>query len=250
MKFINKSQLYVYSFIALFAAWYIVSVIVGNEVFPAPILVMKQFSFELTKIEFWGNTYSSLLRIVSGLALAFMTAVPLGLIFGSSPKLDRLFSPVIYISYPIPKIIFLPIILLLFGLGNWSKVILIAIIIFFQLLITTRDSARQIDNNVQYSFKSLGGTKMQYFRHVVWPASLPGIYTSLRIGTGTAVAVLFFVESISARSGLGMYIIDAWGRADYVSMFVGMLALSLIGIILYEIFEMLEKISCKWKSVV
>ncbi len=120
---------------------------------------------------------------------------------------------------------------------------------FFQLLITTRDSARLIDNNIKFSFWSLGGNKLQYFRNVVWPASLPGIFTALRIGVGTAVAVLFFVESISARSGLGMYIIDAWGRADYISMFVGMIALSLIGIILYEIFDMLEKVTCKWKSV-
>lgn len=245
----NKLLLYIISFMALFALWQLLSFFIGNEVLPPPLPVISAFFNELSNSNFWSNTYSSLYRIIGGLGLAFITAVPLGLIFGSVPKLDRWFSPIIYISYPIPKIILLPVILLLFGLGNLSKIILIAIIIFFQLLITTRDSARLIDNNIKYSFKSLSGSKIQYFRHVVWPATLPGIYTSLRIGTGTAVAVLFFVESISARSGLGMYIIDAWGRADYVSMFVGMLALSLIGIILYELFDLLEKISCKWNNI-
>ncbi|NHZ84450.1 MAG: ABC transporter permease subunit [Planctomycetia bacterium] len=246
----NKLFLYLLSFAALFALWQILSLLIGSEVLPSPIPVVLAFFVELTKSDFWQNTYSSLFRILGGLGLAFITAVPFGLLLGSSPKLDKWFSPIIYISYPIPKIILLPVILLLFGLGNLSKIILIAIIVFFQLLITTRDSARLIDNNIKYSFKSLGGSKIQYFNHVVWPATLPGVYTSLRIGTGTAVAVLFFVESISARSGLGMYIIDAWGRADYISMFVGMLALSLIGIMLYELFDLLEKISCKWKSII
>jgi len=246
----NKIFLYLISFVALFALWQILSLLIGSEVLPPPIPVITAFFAELTNSDFWQNTYSSLFRILGGLGLAFITAVPLGLILGSFPKLDRWFSPIIYISYPIPKIIFLPVILLLFGLGDLSKIVLIAIIVFFQLLITTRDSARFIDNTVKHSFKSLGGSKIQYFNHVVWPATLPGIYTSLRIGTGTAVAVLFFVESISARSGLGMYIIDAWGRADYISMFVGMFALSLIGIMLYELFDLLEKFSCKWKNVV
>jgi NitT/TauT family transport system permease protein len=84
---------------------------------------------------------------------------------------------------------------------------------------------------------------------VVWPISLPGIFTSLRIGTGTAVAVLFFVESIATRKGLGFYIIDAWGRADYSTMFVGIIALSCIGIILYEVFDLLERKLCKWKNI-
>ena len=84
---------------------------------------------------------------------------------------------------------------------------------------------------------------------MVWPVSLPGIFTSLRIGTGTAVAVLFFVESISARRGLGLYLIDSWGRADYNAMFVGIIALSVIGIVLYEIFDILEKKVCPWRNL-
>ena len=83
----------------------------------------------------------------------------------------------------------------------------------------------------------------------VWPVSLPGIFTSLRIVTGTAVAVLFFVESIGTNRGLGFYIIDSWGRADYAAMFVGIIALSVIGIVLYEAFDLLERRLCKWKSV-
>jgi NitT/TauT family transport system permease protein len=79
--------------------------------------------------------------------------------------------------------------------------------------------------------------------------ALPGIFTSLRISTGTAVAVLFFVESISTSRGLGLYLIDAWGRADYATMFVGIIALSAIGIVLYEAFDVLERRLCAWKNL-
>ncbi len=245
----KKIILYLLSIITILVFWQILALLINNQILPKPLPVLKKLTVELANTDFWYHIYSSLIRIIAGLFLAFISAVPLGLALGSSQKLDKIFSPLIYISYPIPKIVLLPIILLIFGLNHLSKIILIAIIIFFQLLITTRDSARQIDNNIKYSFKSLGGSKWQYFRHVVWPAALPGVYTALRIGIGTAVAVLFFVESLSARSGLGIYIIDAWGRADYITMFVGIIALSLTGIVLYEIFDSLEKYSSKWKNL-
>jgi NitT/TauT family transport system permease protein len=129
-----------------------------------------------------------------------------------------------------------------------SKVLLIALIVFFQLLITTRDAAKQVGIEMIYVFKSLGGNRWHYFRHVVWPVSLPGIFTSLRIATGIAVAVLFFAESIGTRKGLGFYIIDTWGRADFPAMFVGIIVLSAIGIVLYESFDLLERKLCKWKN--
>ena len=181
--------------------------------------------------------------------LAFITAVPLGLILGSSRRVDRVAAPFVYLSYPVPKIVFLPVILLLFGLGDLSKIVLVAMIVFFQLLITTRDAARQITKEMRYSMKSLGADRRDFFLHVVWPVCLPGIFTSLRIGIGTAIAVLFFVESIGTRQGLGLYILDAWGMADYSAMYVGIISLSALGIIVYEIFDRLERHYCHWKSL-
>jgi NitT/TauT family transport system permease protein len=239
---------YLCTLLGLTGLWFVVSAILGDNLLPGPLPTFARLGHEIGQTAFWKHIQASAYRIMGGLICAFLVGVPLGLVLGSSRRLDSLFSPVVYLSYPIPKIVFLPIILLFFGLGDASKVLLIALIVFFQLLITTRDSARQIEMGVIYAFKSLGGTRWDYFRHVVWPVSLPGIFTSLRVGTGIAVAVLFFVESIGTRRGLGFYIIDAWGRADYPSMFVGIIALSGIGIVLYETFDYLEKRVCQWKA--
>jgi NitT/TauT family transport system permease protein len=239
---------YLVTILLIYALWYVLSLLLGSNLLPDPFLVLRQGISELDKGLFWSHVAASLFRILAGLFFGFILAVPIGLFLGSNERFDRLFAPLIYLGYPIPKIVLMPIIFVLFGLGDTGKIVLITMIIFFQLLITTRDSARKISMEVIYSLKSLGGNRWHFYRHVVWPISLPGIFTSLRIGTGTAVAVLFFVESIATRKGLGFYIIDAWGRADYPTMFVGIIALSCIGIILYEVFDLLEKKLCKWKN--
>jgi NitT/TauT family transport system permease protein len=239
---------YAITVLLIFAAWYGLSTVLGSTLLPNPFDVFLQGFREISVYAFWRHVWASAFRILAGLIIAFVSAVPLGLFLGSNARLDRFFSPLIYLGYPVPKIVLLPIIFVLFGLGDSGKIVLIGLIIFFQLLITTRDAARTIDREVVYSLKSLGGDRFDFYRHVVWPVSLPGIFTSLRIVTGTAVAVLFFVESIGTNRGLGFYIIDAWGRADYATMFVGIIALSVIGIILYETFDVLERRLCKWKN--
>lgn len=247
MKF-KRLLTYGATLLAIGILWQAASWMLGSLLLPGPGEVGRKLVVEAGRPIFWEHTFASTWRISAALFLSFITAVPLGLVMGANPRVDRLLEPLIYLSYPIPKIVLLPIILLLFGLGDTSKIILITLIIAFQLLITARDTVRQIDLGVIYSFRSLGGTTWQYYRHVVWPVALPGIFTALRIGTGTAVAVLFFVESISTHRGLGLYLIDSWGRADYAAMFVGIIALSALGIVLYETFDVLEKRVCRWRN--
>lgn len=239
---------YVVTIVLIYVLWYVLSLVLGSTILPDPFLVFLRGFNQIATSAFWLHVEISVLRMLAGLFFAFILAVPAGLVLGSNQKLDNLFAPLIYLGYPVPKIVLMPIIFVLFGIGDTGKIVLLTMIIFFQLLITTRDSARKISTETIYSLKSLGATRLDFYIHVVWPVSLPGIFTSLRIGTGTAVAVLFFVESIATSRGLGFYIIDAWGRADYATMFVGIIALSLIGIIFYECFDLLERRFCKWKN--
>ncbi len=247
----NRRQFLAYAITVflIYAAWYLLSLALGSNVLPDPFSVFSRGLKEIRQYSFWGHVEASSFRIVTSLAIAFFTATPLGLLLGSNERLDRLFSPLIYLGYPIPKIVLMPIVFVLFGLGDTGKIVLITMIVFFQLLITTRDAARKIDREIVYSLQSLGGNRWDFYVHVVWPISLSGIFTSLRIVTGTSIAVLFFVESIATNKGLGYYIIDSWGRADYAHMFIGIIALSVIGIVLYETFDILERKICKWKNI-
>ncbi len=234
---------------ALLLLWQVASMLAGPMIVPGPSLTAATWLGEAATKAYWVHFGVSAYRILVSLAVAFVAAVPLGLALGASRRADRASAPFIYLSYPIPKIVFLPLILLVFGLGDMSKVFLIALIVFFQLLITTRDSARQITKEMRYSMKSLGARRWDFFWHVVWPVGLPGIFTSLRIGVGTAVAVLFFAESIGTEHGLGLFIMDAWGRNDAPLLFVGIVSLSALGVMIYEMFDILEKRFCRWKDL-
>jgi NitT/TauT family transport system permease protein len=97
--------------------------------------------------------------------------------------------------------------------------------------------------------RSLGASRSQVFRHVVVPAALPDIFTALRIASGTAVAVLFLAETVAGTSGLGWYIMDAWGRIAYSEMFAGIVALALLGVALYELLDFAERRLAPWTRV-
>ena len=112
-------------------------------------------------------------RVVAGILLAMLVALPLGLMLGQSPSLNRFFSPIVYISLPIPKIVFLPVILLLFGIGDTSKIFIIFIVLFFQILVVVRDQAAALRPELIYSVRSLGAGRRALFRFVYLPATVP-----------------------------------------------------------------------------
>lgn len=245
-----KSNLgYLWGVLVLLGLWQIGAWWAHESVFVGPATVFGKLVQESKTRLFWEHVGASSLRILAALMLSFIAAVPLGLFLGLSPKADRLARPLIYLTYPVPKIVLLPLVLLIFGLGDIGKIAMLSLILFFQLLITTRDAARGVSRSARYSLYSLGGTKRHLFIHVIWPSCLPAVFTALRIATGTVVAVLFFVESIGTRYGMGFYILDAWGRADIPQIFVGMVVLAVMGVVLYETFDILERVFCRWHQL-
>ncbi len=245
----NRKSGYLAAILALLALWQVGAAMSGPNIIPTPAITMEKLFHEAQTIRFWKHVEASSFRIVCALAISFVTAIPLGLYLGSSRRADRIARPLIYLTYPAPKIVFLPLALLLFGIGDLSKIMLLSFILFFQLLITARDSARSVSRSAKYSLKSLGANRWDLFIHVIWPSTLPSIFTALRIATGTVVAVLFFVESIGARYGIGFYILDAWGRADIPQIYAGILMMAIMGVILYETFDILERVYCRWNQL-
>lgn len=245
----NSRKGYIWGVLVLLGAWQLGAWWAGESIVTGPVTVLLKLIEECKTVRFWENVGASSFRIVAALFVAFVTAVPLGLALGSSRRADRLAQPLIYLTYPVPKIVFLPLVLLIFGLGDTGKIGMLSIILFFQLLITTRDAARGVSRSARYSLYSLGGTRWHLFVHVIWPSCLPAVFTALRIATGTVVAVLFFVESIGTRYGMGFYILDAWGRADIPQIFVGIVVLAVMGVVLYETFDILERVFCRWNQL-
>ena len=188
------------------------------------------------------------LRIGYGIALAFSLAVPIGLL-SHERRVDKFVAPLIYMLYPIPHIVLLPVIILLFGIGDLSKIIMITLIVFFQILVTTRDASRNISRNYIYPMLSLGARKKEIYKHVILPASFPKILTAMRISVGTSIAVLFFVESFATTRGLGYLIMDAWSRANYPDLYAAIVTMGLLGFGVYILIDRVERKVCRWVYV-
>jgi NitT/TauT family transport system permease protein len=187
-------------------------------------------------------------RVLAAMGVSVITAVPVGLGLGQSPKLDRVFSPLIAVVYPIPKIVFLPVIYVLMGITDISKIFLIALIIFFQILVVVRDEAANLHSELILSVRSLGAGRRALFRYVYFPASLPAVLTALRVSVGTAIAVLFIAEQSLTTYGLGYYIVvETYQVLRYPEMYTGILAMSLLGLILYFIIKALEHRFCRYQ---
>lgn len=233
---------------ALLAFWQIGSVALGEFLLPRPLEVLAYFGESLTTGAFWQHAGASAWRVASAMSLAWIVAFPLGLILGHVRAVDNALSPLVFLTYPLPKIVLLPLFLTLFGLGDLPRVLLIALTTGYQILVVTRASAQGLDRKYLDSFRSLGGSPVQTLRHILIPAALPDAMTALKVASGTAVAVLFMAESFATRKGLGFLIMDAWGRGDQLEMFTGILAMSLLGVALYELCNALEKKCCRWRS--
>lgn len=232
--------------LALLVIWQIAAWLVHRPILPGPIIVGIAFIHEIQG-ELPAHFLVSLWRVVASMLLAIFTAVPAGLVLGQSPRLNGLFTPLIYILYPIPKVVFVPIVLLFLGLGDAPKILIIFIILFFQILVLVRDQAASLRQELIFSVRSLGAGRRALFRFVYLPASLPAILTALRQSIGTAVAVLYVAELYATQKGLGYYIyLNGSTLFNYPAMYVGILAMSLLGLGLYYTVDWMQKRLCKW----
>lgn len=241
---------YLVSIVALLLSWKLAAMALSVAAFPPPDAVFSALGQAMKSLIFWVHFGASGWRVVAAVITAWVIAFPLGVFLGMSRRVDNVLAPTIFMTYPIPKIVLLPIVLMLFGLGDASKIFMIALIVGYQILVATRDRVMNLEKKYLDAFQALGGSQWQAVRHVIIPAALPEAFTALRISTGTAVAVLFFVESFATQRGLGYWIMDTWGRADFEKMFVGIIGLSVLGVALYEICNYLEKNFCAWNYVI
>lgn len=235
--------------LALLVIWQIMAMIVNMSILPQPFEVLTVFFRELGK-DMMIHFGVSLWRVVAGMVLSVLIAVPLGLAIGGSKRLNRIFSPFIYLLYPIPKVVFVPVVILFLGIGDVAKIAILFLILFFQILVLVRDQAAGLPPQMIESLQSLGAGRRALFRFVYLPASYPAILTGLRQSIGTAVAVLYITELSATKYGLGYYIYyEGSTLLDYPAMYAGVIAMSLLGLGMYFGVDWLDRRWSKWKHV-
>jgi ABC-type nitrate/sulfonate/bicarbonate transport system permease component len=197
------------------------------------------------KNEYLSHLTASLSRVFWGTIAGFLPGVTIGLSMGLYPTLRAIINPLVAVAYPVPKIAILPLLLMIFGLSETTKILVIAIGVFFLVLINTLQGVLQMP---QIYFEVAEVYKIGNFRRffrIVLPGAFPHIFTGLRLGVGYGLVLIVAAEFVS-KSGLGFLIWESWELFLVERMYVGLVSISLLGYLLNLMLEQLEKRIVPW----
>ena len=241
------------SLILFFIIWQLICTINVSKGFfnprflPSPIDVIKTGYEYIANGKLWDHIFSSLYRTLMGFGLGVIVAMLLGILITQWKVLDNLISPVLNMIGPIPVFAFLPMFIIWFGIGESSKVVLIAYATFMPLLTYTIDGIKNTNPVLIRSAKSLGANNFQIFTKVIMKSALPNVFVGMKVSLALTFSALVVAEMMGASKGLGFMINNArnWFKID--DMF---LAAALIGVeytIFYAILSLAEGSLFKWK---
>ncbi len=216
--------------------------------FPPPSMIFKTLIEVISSGELQSNVYASLVRIFWGFLLGTIPGIVLGLIMGWSKKVRAIVDPIIAATYPIPKIAIFPLFLLIFGIGELSKIILIAIGCFFLVLINSMAGVRNINKTYFEVAENYGAGRMKTFTRIILPGSLPMVFSGVRLALGGSLLMVVAAELLAANEGIGAMIWYAWETLETEKIYVGILICGLLGFLFTAVLKKIERILIPWEE--
>jgi len=221
--------------------------LIDTRFFPAPTTILHTLVGLIDSGVLWTNTWASLQRLFWGFLLGGLPALVLGVIMGLSRPLRAAIDPLIAATYPIPKSAIFPLILLIFGLGEASKIVMVAIGMFFPICINAVAGVLEINKIYLDVGKNFQASRWQMFRTIALPGALPFIMSGIKLGVGMGLILIAIAEMIGAKSGLGYLIWNAWEILSVETMYVGLLMIAMLGFLFSLILDELERWIIPWK---
>lgn len=216
--------------------------------FPTPVIIAQKM-FELTMSgELWMHLGASLQRLWWGSLLGGVPALLIGILMGLYRPVHAAIDPLISATYPVPKSAILPLILLIFGLGEASKIVMVALGMFYPVVINTISGVRQIDKIYLDVGKNFSASRWQTFRTIALPGAMPSILAGIKLGVGMGLILIAISEMVGAKTGIGFMIWDAWQVLSVETMYVGLIVISILGFLLTLLLNEIEGWVLPWKS--
>jgi ABC-type nitrate/sulfonate/bicarbonate transport system permease component len=235
--------------IALLALWELLSRagILDDRFFPPPSEIASTFVDLARSGELWSNTWISVRRVLLGLLMGAIPALVIGLAMGLYRPVRAALDPIVAATYPIPKSAIVPLLLLIFGLGEMSKIVMVAIGAFFPVVMNTAAGVREIPPIYRDVGQNFGASRWQTFRTIALPGALPLIMTGLKLAVGLGLILIVIAEMIGAKSGLGFMIWNAWQIFAVPTMYVGLITISILGVLFTLALTELERLVIPWR---
>jgi NitT/TauT family transport system permease protein len=217
-------------------------------ILPSPAQVGVRFAQAIVDGSLFRNTLVTLLEVLAGLALGVSVATVLGYLLARSLHLERLLSPYIVASQSIPVVAIAPLLVIWFGPGLFSKILVCALIVFFPVLVNTVVGVRSVPEDLRDLMRSLQATRWQTLKSLELPAALPVFLGGLRIGATLSVIGAVVGEFVGAKSGLGFMVNIGRGVYDTALVFVAVFTLIILALILYGLVSLVEKRLLRWQQ--
>lgn len=244
------------SFVAMLGVWFAITgsglwpPLVRPAFLPSPVTVVQTF-MKLAATGYQGHTLLhhfliSLMRFGIAFGICVLIGVPVGLLMGMHTAVRAVLDPPIETTRPIPKLALLPLFIIWFGIGELSKTIVIIAAVFPLISISAMQAVRAVSIRKIQAAQSLGASRAMIFSRVMLPASLPGIFTGLRVSVGIGVTMLVGAEMVATSDGIAWMALTA---ADFVQtdiVLVGVLIMAALGYSLDFMFRMLERRVVHW----
>lgn len=245
-----KKAISILSPITLLILWEFLARIhaIDTRLLSSPTLIIQAFWPLLLSGDLFYNTLISVQRVIGGFLVGAIPGILLGIGMGLSPFIRSAFEPLISATYPIPKLAIMPLILLIFGLGETSKIFTIAIGVFYLVVINTMAGVLDIDKIYLDVAKNFGAGRKDFYLTVALPGALPMIFAGLKLGMGMALILIVAAELSAAKAGVGWMIWRAYDMFDIEQMFVALITLSILGYLFSLMLDLIESRVLPWKQ--
>lgn len=222
--------------------------IIDTRLLSSPSLILQAFIPLLFSGDLLYNTAVSVQRVLWGFLAGSIPGILLGIGMGLSPLIRSALEPMIAATYPIPKLALMPLILLIFGLGETSKIFTIAIGVFYLVVINTMAGVLSIDKIYLDVAQNFGANRKNFYLTVALPGALPMIFAGLKLGMGMALILIVAAELSAAKAGVGWMIWRSYDMFDIEQMFVALITLSILGYIFSLLLDKIEIWFLPWKK--
>src|ERR1700731_4279430 len=221
---------------------------IATRFFPAPSSVIAVMIEMLRSGELITHTLVSLRRLALGTLIGGVPALGLGIAMGLNSWVRAVFDPLVAATYPIPKSAILPLALLIFGLGEGSKIFMVAVGVFFPVVINATTGVLEINRIYLDVGRNYKASRWNTFWTIALPGALPVIMTGFKLGIGIGLVLIAIAEMIGAKSGLGYLIWSAWSTFAVEQMYVGLFVIAIIGFLITLGLNELERVIIPWKT--
>jgi len=228
-----RAYLRILILVLLVAVWEVMSraALISPLFFPAPSVIAGSLINLVSSQELWPHLGATIMRMSLGLLLGGIPGILVGLAMGWSKRTRAFLDPLIAALHPLPKVAVLPLIMIIFGIGELSKVVAVAVAVFFPVLINSMVAVLQIEPLLLEVAALYGAGHGRTFHRVILPGSLPMIMAGLRIGLNSALLITIAVELVTARQGLGALIWLAWELFRTEELYAGLVVIATLGIL-------------------